>query len=34
VKANPFYVFYRPITARGVLTTERAVRFSTFLTSR
>ena len=27
-------VFYQPITARGVLTTERSVRLSTFLTSR
>lgn len=27
-------VFYRPITARGVLTTERAVLLSTFLTAR
>jgi len=27
-------VFYQPITARGVLTTERSVRLSNFLTSR
>lgn len=27
-------VFYQPITARGVLTTERSVRISSFLTSR
>ena len=27
-------VFYQPITARGVLTTERSVRVSSFLTSR
>jgi hypothetical protein len=32
---HPFYVFYRPITARGVVvTTEYAVRLSTFLASR